>query len=581
MTLPARSPESSSIYVDPTAVVDDGASIGEGTKVWHYTHILGGARVGARCILGQNVMVARTAVLGDGVKVQNNVSIYDGVVLEDSVFCGPSVVFTNVINPRAEVSRKDEYRPTLVRRGATLGANATILCGVEIGEYAFIGAGAVVTHDVPPHALVTGNPARRQGWMCSCGVNLDFHGASARCEACGKSYELMNGEGVQEIAAVKAGGANKQAEAIPQLDLKAQYAAIGDEIERAALGVLRSQQYILGPEVEALEREIAEYCHTKHAIGVSSGTDALLVALMALGVGPGDEVLTTSYSFFATAGCPARLGARPVFVDIERSSYNIDPKLIEAAITSKTKVIIPVHLYGRCADMAAILEIGARRGIPILEDAAQAIGADDNGRAAGSMGIAGCFSFYPSKNIGAAGDAGIVTTNDTALAEKIRILRTHGAEKKYFHSFVGGNFRIDAIQAAILRVKLRHLDSWTEARRACAADYDRLFAEAGLSVRNVITPAPGKFRHIYHQYVIAVERRDELTQYLREHGIGTAVYYPKPLHLQDCFLRDGAKPPRLAQSEWAAEHTLALPMYPELTAPQRERVVGLVSEFYK
>lgn len=368
---------------------------------------------------------------------------------------------------------------------------------------------------------------------------------------------------------------------IPLLDLRSQYEQIRSEVELAVLAVLRSQQMILGPEVEALETESARYCGAKFAIGVSSGTDALLMALMALGIGPGEEVITSDYSFFASGGSIARTGARPVFVDIDRKTYNLDPSLLEAAITPRTRAIMPVHLYGQCADMEAILDVAGRHGLPVIEDAAQAIGSECMGRRAGSLGLMGCFSFYPSKNLGAAGDAGLVTTNDETLAEKLKVLRNHGAEERYYHRVVGGNFRIDAIQAVILRIKLRRLEAWTRLRRENAEDYTALFRQSGLDSRGVVLPDPGEGRHVFNQYVIAVpERRDELARWLAARKIGTSVYYPLPLHRQECFGPDAGDAGRFPQSDWASAHTLALPMFPELTHDQRWRVVAAIDEFH-
>ena len=366
---------------------------------------------------------------------------------------------------------------------------------------------------------------------------------------------------------------------VPLLDLTAQYATIRDEVRAAIDRVCDSQQFILGPEVKALEREIAAYCGARFAVGMSSGTDALLAALLALGIGPGDEVITTTYSFFATAGVIARLGARPVFVDIEPDSFNIDPRQVPAKITPRTRAIMPVHLFGRCADMDPILEAARARGIPIVEDAAQAIGAfDQAGRKAGSIGALGCFSFYPTKNLGAFGDAGMVVTNDPDLAERLRLVRVHGAKPKYHHKIVGGNFRLDALQAAVLRVKLKHLDAWTQARRANAERYCVLFKEAGL-IGQVTLPedVPG---HIYNQFVIRILERDCLQAFLKDQGVGTEVYYPAPLHLQECFANLGHGPGAFPEAERAAQDSLAVPIYPELTEAQQYHLVGQIRGFF-
>jgi dTDP-4-amino-4,6-dideoxygalactose transaminase len=345
--------------------------------------------------------------------------------------------------------------------------------------------------------------------------------------------------------------------------------------------VLDTNGFILGSEVAALEKELAEYCGVKHAIGCASGSDAILLALMAYDIGPGDEVITTPYSFFATVSSITRLGATPVFVDIEPDTYNIDPEKIEAAITQRTKAIEPVHLYGQCANMAEINKIAAKHGVPVIEDAAQAVGAEENGTRAGSIGTIGCFSFYPSKNLGGMGDGGFLTTNDDALAAKLIALRNHGAEVKYYHKWIGLNSRLDGFQGAVLRVKLPHLEAWTEARRENAVRYRQLFTDAGLTEQIGLPAERESCRHIYNQYVIRVpNRRDELRAYLTEHNVGTDIYYPVPLHLQECFAYLGYKAGDLSESERAASETLAIPIYPELNLPQQEYVVSTIANFF-
>ena len=369
---------------------------------------------------------------------------------------------------------------------------------------------------------------------------------------------------------------------VPLLDLKAQHASIKEEVLAAVNAVFESQQFILGPAVGDCETKIAAYCRCQHAVGVSSGTDALLIALMAEKIGPGDEVITTPYTFFATGGSIARTGAKPVFVDIRPDTYNIDPAQIEARITPRTKAIMPVHLYGQCADMGPILDLAARRNLPVIEDAAQAIGAEYQGRRAGSMGRYGCFSFFPSKNLGCAGDGGMVTCNDAAVAELLRVLRVHGSKPKYYHSLIGGNFRFASIQAAVVAAKLPHLDQWTAARQANAARYRRLFAATGLAESGRVGlpfEAPN-MRHIYNQFVIRVARRDELQAHLKTQNIGNEIYYPVPLHLQKCFAYLGHKVGDFPASEAAAQQTLALPIYPELSDAQAEHVVQSIAAFY-
>jgi dTDP-4-amino-4,6-dideoxygalactose transaminase len=365
---------------------------------------------------------------------------------------------------------------------------------------------------------------------------------------------------------------------VPLLDLEAQYRPIRDQLLAAVTRVCDSQRFILGPEVEALERELERAIGVSHAVAMSSGTDAILASLMALGVGPGDEVITPTYSFFATAGCIARVGATPTLVDIDAATFNADPGSVRAAITSRTKAIIPVHLYGQMADMAALLEIAHEHGLPIIEDACQAIGATHHGRPAGTMGAAGCFSFFPSKNLGAFGDAGLVTTNDAALAHELRLLRNHGAEPKYFHQRIGGNFRLDALQAAVLRVKLPHLDRWTEARRANARRYDELFADAGLAEQVALPREMPGYRHVFNQYTVCVPARDRVRASLTGQGIGSEIYYPVPFHLQECFAALGYSRGDFPHAERAAETALSLPVYGELTLEQQQAVVAALGE---
>jgi dTDP-4-amino-4,6-dideoxygalactose transaminase len=366
--------------------------------------------------------------------------------------------------------------------------------------------------------------------------------------------------------------------AVPLLDLEAQYAPLRDELLAAVTRVCDSQRYINGPDVAALEQELAAYLGVKAAVGVSSGTDALLVSLMALGIGRGDEVVTSTFSFFATAGCIARVGATPRLVDIDPVTYAVDPAGVRNAITPHTRAIIPVHLYGLCVDMDPILEIARDANVAVIEDAAQSIGATYKGRQAGSMGAVGCFSFFPSKNLGAFGDGGLVTSNDERLANEIRLLRNHGAEPKYYHHRIGGNFRLDTIQAAILRVKLPHLASWSAGRRANADRYRQVFAAAGLTDRVTLPAAPLDREHIYNQFVIRLPHRDRVRERLTEAGIGTEIYYPVPFHLQECFAPLGYSRGDFPHAEAAADSTLALPIYAELTEAQQHAVVSAVAD---
>jgi dTDP-4-amino-4,6-dideoxygalactose transaminase len=375
---------------------------------------------------------------------------------------------------------------------------------------------------------------------------------------------------------------------VPLLDLKSQYRTIKDEILTVTNEIYESQYFILGPHVKKLEEEIAEYCSVKYAIGVSSGTDALIISLMAAGIGPGDSVITSPYTFFATAGSIARVGARPVFADIDPDTYNISPEKISEAVCSmsasersRLKAVMPVHLYGQCADMGPVLELAKKFNLLIIEDAAQAIGSEYKGRRAGSMGHFGCFSFFPSKNLGAFGDGGIVTANADAFYEKLDILRVHGSHPKYYHRYIGGNFRLDALQAAIVSVKMKYLDGWTTARQKNAQRYRKLFEEAGL-LEKIKLPAERESRHIYNQFIIQVsDKRDELRKHLADAGIGTEVYYPVPLHLQECFSYLGCKRGDMPVSEQAAAGTIALPIYPELTEDMQSYVVKQIKRFYR
>jgi len=369
---------------------------------------------------------------------------------------------------------------------------------------------------------------------------------------------------------------------VPLVDLDSLHRPIRGEILEAVTRCLDRQNFILGEEVAKLEEGLAAYCEVPFALGISSGTDALLVSLMAYGIGPGDEVVTSAFSFFATAGVVSRLGATPVFVDIEEASFNIDPARIEEKFTKRSRVIVPVHLYGQCVEMAPILALAEERGLVVIEDAAQAIGArDPDGRRAGSMGSIGAFSFYPSKNLGAIGDAGMVTTREEGLWETLKRLRTHGASRDYLHEIVGGNFRMDALQAAALSVKLRYLDDWTRRRRERARCYEGLFAESGLTEQGRGRTPRAPSDHVYHQYVIRAQEREALREHLTQEGIATAIYYPVPLHLQPCFRDLGYAEGDFPVAERAAKESLALPMFPALTEEQQSMVVSAIAAFYR
>ena len=376
---------------------------------------------------------------------------------------------------------------------------------------------------------------------------------------------------------------------VPLLDLNAQHQPIRKDLLAAMERVLDKGDFILGAEVKRLEEQVAAYCQTQYGVGVSSGTDALLVAAMALGIGPGDEVITTAFSFFATSAIISRLGAKPVFVDIDPVTYNLDPGKIEKAITEKTRAIIPVHLYGQCADMDPVLALAAKHGINVIEDAAQAIGAEyRDGRRAGSMGKVGCLSFFPSKNLGAFGDGGMVVTNDEEVADKIRLLRIQGGRPKYFHKVIGGNFRLDTLQASVLNVKLPYLDRWTAMRQQNAIRYEELIRHAELPEKvGLCLPQPVyrdhkvSHYHIYNQFILRVPNRDGLRTFLSEKGIGTEIYYPMPLHLQECYKDLGYREGTLPVAEAACKETVGLPVFPELTQQQQEYVVETIKQFYQ
>jgi len=378
-------------------------------------------------------------------------------------------------------------------------------------------------------------------------------------------------------------------DAVPLLDLKAQYAPLRDDIDAAVRRVIEQQRFILGPEVEAFEAEVASYAGVGHAVGCASGTDALILALAALDVGAGDEVVTTPFSFFSTASCAYKVGGRPRFVDIDPRTFNLDPERLDEAIGPRTRALLPVHLFGQSAEMDRLLEVAERRGLPVVEDAAQALGAtyrsaNPNGaRHCGAMGRLGCFSFFPSKNLGGFGDGGMIVTSDAGLAERLRELRVHGGRQMYHHKWVGWNSRLDALQAAVLRVKLPHLDRWSAGRAANADRYDRLLAETGLiEAGRVRLPfRAGNCRHIFNQYTLRVERRDELKQHLDRNGIGNSVYYPVPLHLQECFRELGGREGDFPEAERACREVIALPVYAELSPDQQERVVDALVGFYR
>jgi dTDP-4-amino-4,6-dideoxygalactose transaminase/acetyltransferase-like isoleucine patch superfamily enzyme len=493
--------------------------------------------------VGTFVEIQRGARIGRNVKISSHTFICEGVTIEDDVFIGHNVSFINDRFPRATAGGRPQTDadwtciPTLVKRGASVGTGATILCGVTIGENAMVGAGSVVTRDVPPNAVVAGPAAqlRREG--------------------------LPGGPAV---------GPRR----IPLVDLRAQYRALRGEVRAALDTVLDGGTFTLGREVEALEHEFAAYCGARFGVGVNSGSSALHLALLAAGVGPGDEVITVPFTFVATVAAILYAGARPVLVDVEPVTLTLDVNRLEAAISPRTRAIVPVHLYGQGADMRAVLEVARRRGLAVVEDAAQAHGAEQDGRRLGSLGDAGCFSFYPGKNLGAYGEAGMVVTDDPARARTMQMLRNWGQERKYYHVLPGFNYRMDAFQGAVLRVKLRHLEAWTEARRAHAARYDALLLGTGVE-RPVALPGN---RHVYHLYVIRSDRREEIRAALEARGIDSGIHYPVPVHLQEAYRDLGYGPGDFPCAERAAREVLSLPMYPELTDQEIDTIAGVVRE---
>lgn len=577
--LHARVDDTASIH--ESAYIDHGVTIGAGTCIWHFSHVLPDSHVGDRCRIGQNVVIGPRVTIGNNVKIQNNVSVYEGVTLEDDVFCGPSMVFTNIATPRSAFprNRPEDNLPTRVCRGASIGANATVICGCTIGEHALVGAGAVITRDVPAHAVVYGNPARQHGWACVCGVVLDdAAGEEVVCAECRRTYRLSAQScepcGKACPSVVFNTHASPPHDDIPVCDVRPQYAQLKDNIDSVMREVAAAGNFILGPNVKAFEQEMAAYCGCSHAVGVANGTDALHLALRALSIGPGDEVITTPFTFVATTEAILMVGATPVFVDIDLQTFNIDHLLIEEAITPRTKAILPVHLYGRPCAMDEIMAIARRHGLKVVEDCAQALGATYRGRKIGTFGDVGCLSFFPSKNLGCMGDGGMVITNDAAIFERVEMLRRHGGRVKYHHEELGMNSRLDELQAAILRVKLPHLDRWNAARRRTATAYGRSLD--GLARIQLPLPPDPDIRHVFHQYTIAIDDRDATCDALRAAGIGTAVYYPTPLHLQPVHAHLNYGRSDLPNAEAAAARALSLPMYPGMPEEAIHRVAGVI-----
>ena len=495
--------------------------------------------VGDNSRIGAFVEVQKNAKIGRNVKVSSHTFICEGVLIEDDVFVGHNVSFINDKYPRAtadgapQTEADWECIPTFVKKGASIGTSSTILCGITIGENAIVGAGSVVTKDVPANAVVAGVPARLI-----------------------RSVESNTSD------------SHEKSQPVPFLDLKAQYHTIKSEVLPAVNKVLESCAFVLGEEVAGFESEFATYQNAVYGIAVNSGTSALHLALLAADIGPGDEVITVSFTFTATVAAIGYVGAKAVFVDIDPRSLTMAVDQIEAAITPKTKAILPVHLHGQPADMDSIMEIAQRHGLLVIEDACQAHGAEYKGRRVGSIGDMGCFSFYPGKNLGAYGEGGMLLTNNEKFAKTARLLRDWGAESKYRPILKGYNYRMEGMQGAILRVKLRHLEKWTEARRSHAAHYNVLLGDLGVSIPYALPDN----RHVYHIYAIRVPHREKIQDSLTAKGIHTGLHYPVPVHLQPAYADLGYKEGDFPNSESAANELLSLPMFPELTQSQLERV---------
>lgn len=520
-----------------------GCAIGDETKIGTFVEIQAGVTIGARC------------------KVSSHTFICEGVSVDDEAFIGHGVMFINDKVPRAtteggQLQGNADWKvvPTHVCRRASIGSNATIMCGVTIGEDAVIGAGAVVTNDVPPRTVVAGVPARR------------LSSAASRENRGSKASVVEHMAGGSSESAISSDTGSK---GIPYLDLQTQHRQIKAEVNAALERVIDGSQFVLGPEVSAFEKRFADYCGRRYCSGVNTGSSALHLALLASGVGPGDEVITVSMTFVATTAAILYCGAKPVFVDVDPDTWTMDPRLIEAAITPRTKAILPVHLHGLMADLDPIMDIARQHKLLVIEDAAQAHGAEYKGRRAGSIGDIGCFSFYPGKNLGAFGEGGATVTSNEDLARRIAMLRDWGQEAKYHHVMRGYNYRMDGLQAAVLNVKMKYIEKWTEGRRAVARQYDRL-----LGKRYKRPAPPANCRHVYHVYAIETARRDEVQQSLQAAGIGTGIHYPIPVHLQQAYANLGCRPGDLRVTEALAREFLSLPIYPELG---REQVMEVVA----
>lgn len=523
------------------AIVYRGAKLDKNVLIADTASVRENVTVGEKTIIGKGATIENKVKIGKFCKIQSNVQLVPYSVVEDYVFLSPGVMTSNDRYAGRTKRRLDEFKGVTIKKGARLGVAAITLPGVTIEEDAMVGAGSVVTKDVPAGKVVVGAPARiiRDVPEEQLLKNQDFY--------------TMN---------------------VPFVDLKAQYKNLKDEIDATVLGIMENGTFIMGKPVEIFEQHISEFLGAK-ALGCASGSDALLLALMAAGVGEGDEVVTSPFTFFATAGAVARLGARPVFADIDPETFNITADSVSRVITEKTKAIIPVHIYGQVSDMDPIMDLARQRGLVVIEDACQAIGAEYKGRKAGTIGDYGCFSFFPTKNMGAAGDGGLIVCNKQEDFDKVKMLRVHGAKVKYYHDLVGVNSRLDSMQAAILDVKLKYLQDWNRRRVAIAQKYNR---ELVNFVK--VTRITGNGDQIFHLYSILTDRRDDLEKFLHEKGISTGVYYPVPLHLQNCFSELGYREGDLPVSERICRQVISLPVFPEMTDEQINYVVEGVRKFF-
>lgn len=537
-----------------SVILGPGVTLGRNVRFTGFANLYG-CVVGDDCLIGPFVEIQRDASVGSRVKIQSHAFVCSGVRIEDEAFIGHGVMFTNdryprSTNPDGSLKGGEDWtcEPTFVGRRASIGSNATILCGVRIGADAVVGAGSVVVADVPPRAVVAGNPSKILRFLDN---NEDEHPVKTTLP-------------------------------VPFLDLPAQNRALREDILAMVGRALDKAQFIGGPEVSGFEAEFAAFTGVPHCVGVGSGTDALRLALLAMGVGPGDAVVTVPNTFIATVEAISQAGGVPVFVDIDPRTCLMDPGRLEELLLARQraglappKAVVPVHLYGQCADMVALTALAGRFGFALLEDAAQAHGASRAGRAAGAVGQAAAFSFYPGKNLGACGEAGAVTTADPGLADAVRMLRDHGQKEKYIHRLEGYNARLDAIQAGVLRLKLRRLAGWNARRREIAARYLEAFAD--LPAVRPVQPAPDSLP-VWHLFVVHVPQRDLVRQRLAARDIQTGLHYPVPLHLQQCYARLGYKAGDFPEAERSAASLLSLPMFPEMTAAQTEAVIAAVRD---